>query len=92
MRTAVLRAWRGGIGETIRTLVYALLIALVFRKRALPAILDSLRIHEANPAHRGLPVRFQIRLWLLPATRFRFSPGPFPGRPVARTACRSGGM
>ena len=31
MRTAVLRAWRGGIGETIRTLVYALLIALVFR-------------------------------------------------------------
>lgn len=31
MRTAALRAWRGGIGETIRTLVYALVIALAFR-------------------------------------------------------------
>ncbi len=31
MRAAVLRAWRGGIGETIRTLLYALLIALAFR-------------------------------------------------------------
>ena len=31
MRTAVLRVWRGGIGETIRTLFYALLIALAFR-------------------------------------------------------------
>ena len=31
MRAAVLRAWRGGIGETIRTLILALLIALAFR-------------------------------------------------------------
>ncbi len=31
MKAAVIRAWRGGIGETLRTLFYALLIALAFR-------------------------------------------------------------
>ena len=31
MRAMALRAWRSGVGETLRTLVYALLIALAFR-------------------------------------------------------------
>ncbi len=57
----------GGIVETIKTIVYALLIAGRVPDAVLPAVLDSLGIDEGHAADRRLPVRQQdgLRLFAL---------------------------
>jgi signal peptidase I len=54
----------GGWGETLRTLFWAILIAVAIRTLFLPALLDPFGLDEGHAADRRLPVHQQDGLWL----------------------------
>ena len=50
----------GGLGETIKVIIQALLLALVVRTLLFQPFSIPLRFHEVDTSDRRLSVRFQI--------------------------------
>ena len=74
------RAKSGGLGETVKIVIQALLLALVVRTLPVPAVQHPVRLDEVDAAGRRLPVRLEIRLRLLAASRCRSGSPLFDGR------------
>ena len=54
----------GGVGDTIKIIIHALILALIVRDVPVPAVQHPVGLDEADAADRRLSVRLEIRLRL----------------------------